>query len=329
MSYRRLTGNQKIRIARVCAAVLSLCAIAPLLHAGNLRLEKIWEVSLGERSSRLPGVCTTADGMVYVADPRGEWIVVDGQGKIARRQADAAIAGVTSLACSQDEHIYAAVRGASRVIIYSRDLTQLRAVEFPAPFRFIYLDEQGNIYGFGLAGGKMVHRLSPDGKLVSFGDAPAYGDADIAQTNTISATAVIDDKARRIIYKTENPYRLYVYDFDGKQVGVHDPDPSFAPTRVEDGRPQPSDFTGPMVRLRNGEYVVLTVRPRNVNGVWQQPLLLDVLDSSFQRVGSAIPALGFGMLMTKDVQDNLYGIIGAPTLRLIKARLVESTTAPR
>ena len=55
----------------------------------------------------------------------------------------------------------------------------------------------------------------------------------------------------------------------------------------------------------------------------------DVLDSSFQRVGSAIPALGFGMLMTKDVQDNLYGIIGAPTLRLIKARLVESTTAQR
>jgi len=32
--------------------------------------------------------------------------------------------------------------------------------------------------------------------------------------------------------------------------------------------------------------------------------------------------LGFGLLVAKDDQDNIYGIIGAPTIRLIKARLI-------
>src|SRR5581483_7089573 len=186
---------------------------------------------------------------------------------------------------------------------------------------------EGNIYGAGLWQGKLIHRLSPSGTLVSFGDMPRYPNPITANFNTVSTSLVVDEERREILYKPENPYRIHVLDMEGTPRSVHEPDVTFGPTRVTTSARGtqflPSDYTARFFKLHDGSYVVLTVRAHQQgNAVWQQALILDVLDPSFKHT-AFVPALGFGMLMAKDDDDNLYGAIGAPTLRLIKAKLVK------
>ena len=326
---RKVSARRLLRRAEIATFLVILVSSLATSARATTKLERLWEVSLGESSGRMPGVCAMPDGTVYAANPSGQWTVISADGKVLSQKTDIAVTDVTSLACTSDGTLYANVPSLGRVVVFTRELAQIRIVTLPRPFRFIYVDRAANLYGLGLAGGKLVHRIRTDGSVTSFGDAPAYSDAREARFNTISTTAVIDEQAGQIVYKPQYPYLFFVYDLSGHFIAAHKPTAAFGPARVEKGpygaRPVPSDFSGPFVKLSNGTYVVITIRPRQQpNGNWRQPATLEMFDNEFQSIGAPLPTTGFGMLVTNDSQDNLYGVRGAPTLRLVKARIVES-----
>ena len=179
-----------------------------------------------EMGGVVPGVAVDSQDRVYVARRSPPAILVyDDQGRFLQSWGEDALASPHLLWIGSDDQVYCADSGNHTVRKFSADGEVLQTLGTPdrpgspdTPFNQptrAMLSQSGDLFVADGYGQFRVHRLSPDGQVLSSWGEGGHGPGQFALPHSLW----VDDRRSRVLVMDRENNRIQIFDFEGIFMG--------------------------------------------------------------------------------------------------------------
>ena len=179
-----------------------------------------------EMGGVVPGVAVDSQDRVYVARRSPPAILVyDDQGRFLQSWGEDALASPHLLWIGSDDQVYCADSGNHTVRKFSADgevLQTLGTPDRPGPPDMPFnqptramLSQSGDLFVADGYGQFRVHRLSPDGQVLSSWGEGGQGPGQFALPHSLW----VDDRRSRVLVMDRENNRIQIFDFEGAYMG--------------------------------------------------------------------------------------------------------------
>ena len=179
-----------------------------------------------EMGGVVPGVAVDSQDRVYVARRSPPAILVyDDQGRFLQSWGEDALANPHLLWIGSDDQVYCADSGNHTVRKFSADgevLQTLGTPDRPGPPDMPFnqptramLSQSGDLFVADGDGQFRVHRLSPDGQVLSSWGEGGQGSGQFALPHSLW----VDDRRSRVLVMDRENNRIQIFDFEGAYMG--------------------------------------------------------------------------------------------------------------
>ena len=179
-----------------------------------------------EMGGVVPGVAVDSQDRVYVARRSPPAILVyDDQGRFLQSWGEDALANPHLLWIGSDDQVYCADSGNHTVRKFSADgevLQTLGTPDRPGPPDMPFnqptramLSQSGDLFVADGYGQFRVHRLSPDGQVLSSWGEGGQGPGQFALPHSLW----VDDRRSRVLVMDRENNRIQIFDFEGAYMG--------------------------------------------------------------------------------------------------------------
>jgi len=179
-----------------------------------------------EMGGVVPGVAVDSQDRVYVARRSPPAILVyDDQGRFLQSWGEDALASPHLLWIGSDDQVYCADSGNHTVRKFSADGEVLQTLGTPdrpgppdTPFNQptrAMLSQSGDLFVADGYGQFRVHRLSPDGQVLSSWGEGGQGPGQFALPHSLW----VDDRRSRVLVMDRENNRIQIFDFEGVYMG--------------------------------------------------------------------------------------------------------------
>ena len=294
-------------------------------EAATYTAKRVWDTAIGTPSPRtVVSLCVSpVSGNVYALTSGGQWSILDSSGRIVAQKQSGELAGATSIACGLSGELYVGLPASRTIRTYDSTFALVRAVNTTVPFGRFRVTASGTIYLVAPWAGHPVYKLLPSGDVQPIGTLPKYASPQLAQANAASAALYVDEEHGRLIYKPHNPFQFFVYDLNGNLISSQlMEDPNFKSiTDAAPTTPIVTDDSREILPLSDGGFLVQVFKAMPARAqLYTGTTEFQFFDEQLRPSAAPIPSVG-GIPQAIDAADNIYGVIGAPQLRITKVHI--------